>query len=61
MVEVGEVDNPKTIIKPIGEKMVKLIDRVQLGFEKKYGFRPSIIDTTNMIADAVNTKSIHII
>ncbi len=39
--------------KPVGEDMVKLIEFIQTKFLKEYGFKPSIIDTTNIIAKRV--------
>jgi len=51
----------KTFIKPISEKMVLLIERIQSKFKEKYGFQPSIIEVTNMISDAIESKGIHVI
>ena len=60
MVENRDVKQ-KTFVKPIGEKMVLLIKRIQDKFNKKYGFEPTITETTNMICDAIEVKGIHII
>ena len=40
-------------IKAIGRDMVKLIEIVEKKFKEEYGFSPSIIDTTNLIAKRV--------
>jgi hypothetical protein len=40
-------------IKAIGKDMAKLIEIVEEKFEKEYGFRPSIIDASNLIARRV--------
>jgi len=44
------------IIKSIGKEMLDLIEDTQQRFDEKYGFKPSIIDITNMIARAVKKK-----
>lgn len=56
-----ETENMKAVVKPISEKLAELIDKIQQSFEKKYGFKPSTVNTTAMIADALNKKSIHIL
>ncbi len=40
-------------IKAIGRDMTKLIEIVENKFKEEYGFSPSIIDTTNLIAKRV--------
>lgn len=47
-------------LKPIGLGMVNLIEKIQEKFNQKYGFKPSIVDVTNMISDAIEKKGISI-
>lgn len=37
----------------VGNDMIELIEEVGKQFEDKYGFKPTIIDITNMIAKRV--------
>lgn len=43
-------------MKPVGKKMVELIAYVKKRFMEEYGFEPSIISTTNIIAKRVMDK-----
>lgn len=40
-------------IKAVGKDMAKLIEIVEKKFKDEYGFSPSIIDVTNLIAKRV--------
>ena len=40
-------------IKAVGKDLARLIDIVEEKFKKEYGFSPSIIDITNVIAKRV--------
>lgn len=42
----------------IGIDMLELINRVRENFEKQYGFKPHIIDITNLIAKRVNENDL---
>ena len=42
----------------IGIEMLELINRVKENFGKEYGFKPNIIDITNLIATRVNENDL---
>ncbi len=63
MVETGKVEmenKRESESKAIGKLMIELIEDVRVRFEERTGVKPSIIDTSNMIAKAVKKKGIYI-
>lgn len=42
----------------IGIDMLELINRVKEKFAEEYGFKPNIIDVTNLIAKRVNEQNL---
>ena len=54
-------ENEKKFVKPIGKRLNDLVERIQEAFEEKYCFKPTIVDVTNMIADAINKKGIKLL
>ena len=42
----------------IGINMLELINRVRKNFEEQYGFKPNIIDITNLIAKRVDENNL---
>jgi len=50
----------KTQVKPMGDEMVSLIEDIQKKFIKTNGFKPSMVDVTNMLARALRAKKIYL-
>ena len=56
MDEEEKKDGNKRIF--VGINMLELIDRVRKNFEEQYGFKPNIIDITNLIAKRVDENNL---
>jgi len=50
----------KGISKPMGLEMISLIEEIQEKFNQIHGFKPTIIDITNMLARALRLKKIYL-
>ena len=56
MDEEEKKDGNKRIF--VGINMLELINRVRKNFEEQYGFKPNIIDITNLIAKRVDENNL---
>jgi len=59
MDETGKIESGNII--RVGDKMNSLVEKIQEKFNEKYGFKPKSSDVTNMIADAISKRGIHIL
>lgn len=48
----------KCLVKPVGYKMNELVERVIKKYKEVHGFEPRYYEVTDMIAEAVEKKSL---